>query len=129
LLLAAFLVFASSLPAAGQTSSYSVLVSVSANRSSPVPLQGANLNGNVYIFTSPDTANISLVRFWLDNPNHTGTPRRSEGNSPYDFNGGNVATASPFNSSSLASGSHSITVEIAQTTDGSQFITATFTVP
>jgi large repetitive protein len=127
-LLAVILVFAASVPAAAQTTSYSLLVSASANRSAPAPLQGANLSGNVYIFTSPDTSSISEVRFWLDNPNHTGAPRRTEGNGPYDFNGGTVSTANPFNVSNLSSGTHSVTAEIVLTTGGSQFITGTFSV-
>ena len=127
-LLSAVLMVATSVPAAAQTASYSLVVSSSANRSAPVPLQGASLSGNVYIFTSPDTPNISLVRFWLDNPNHTGTPRRTEGSGPYDFNGGTVTSANPFSVSTLSSGTHSVTAEIVLTTGGSQFITATFTV-
>ena len=125
---ATLLVLGTSTPAVAQTTSYSLLMSTSANRSAPVSLNGANPSGNVYIFTSPDTSNISVVRFWLDNPNHTGSPRRSEGSAPYDFNGGTVTAANPFNVSSLSSGSHSVTAEIALTTGGSQFITATFTV-
>ena len=128
-LLSAVLMVATSVPAAAQTASYSLVVSSSANRSAPVPLQGASLSGNVYIFTSPDTPNISLVRFWLDNPNHTGTPRRTEGSGPYDFNGGTVTSANPFSVSTLSSGTHSVTAEIVWTTGGSQFLTSNFTVP
>ena len=129
--LSALFIF-STIPAgsvAGQTAGFALMVSASANRSAPIPLEGANLSGNVFIFTSPDTSNISRVRFWLDDPSHTGTPRRSEGSAPYDFNGGTALIALPYSVLTLSPGTHSVTAEIVLTTGVSEYVTANFTIP
>lgn len=127
-LVCAVMMVGTAFPAVGETLPYSLVVSSSADRSASAPLDGAQLTGNAYVLTSPDTADISVVRFWLDNPGHTGAPRRSESTPPYDFNGGTVSSATPFNFSSLAAGRHSITAEIVLKTGPSQFLTASFTV-
>jgi hypothetical protein len=77
-------------PAEAQTSggTYSLLVSSSSNRSNPTPLAGKTVSGNIYAFTSPDDSGVLRVRFYLDNPSMSGTPRRTESNAPYDFAGG-----------------------------------------
>ncbi|HEY7704950.1 MAG TPA: hypothetical protein VID03_09010 [Acidimicrobiia bacterium] len=86
-----------------------LVVSMSPGRTSPANLQGATLEGNVYVFTTPDTASITSVEFWLDDPNRTGPRSRLEGSAPYDFGGGTVQLASPFSTLSLTEGPHTIT--------------------
>jgi hypothetical protein len=107
--------------------SFDILVSQSATRSSPVPLQGQTVSGNIYVFTSPDTSDISRVRFYLDDPNMTGTPRQLERNGPYDFAGGSVNTANPFNTATLVNGTHTITAAVDLKSGGSVVVHATFT--
>jgi len=109
------------------TAGFNLLVSQSATRSSPILLQGQTVSGNIYVFTSPDTSDISRVRFYLDDPNMTGTPRRIEQNGPYDFNGGSVTTATPFNTATLVNGTHTITAAIDLKSGGSTVVHATFT--
>jgi hypothetical protein len=108
-------------------SDHDLVVSSSANRANPETLTGATLSGNAYIFTTPDTADIIRVRFWIDNPAMTGTPYRTENNAPYDLAGGTVTTANPFDTNTLSDGSHSVTAAIERST-GTDVITATFTV-
>src|SRR4029453_6735238 len=64
---------------------YALLVSTSANRASPVELNGFNATGNIYVFTSPESG-ASEVRFFLDDPAMTGSPFHTEGAAPWDFN-------------------------------------------
>src|SRR5215217_6299381 len=101
-------------PSWAQTSSsYALKVSTSSNRSSPTDLEGTTQKGNIYVFTSPDTSNISQVDFYLDDPNMTGTPRQTEKVAPYDFAGGSTTTANPFDTSMVSDGSHQISAKIS----------------
>src|SRR5215217_3089442 len=95
------------------SSSYALKVSTSSNRSSPTDLEGTTQKGNIYVFTSPDTSNISQVDFYLDDPNMTGTPRQTEKVAPYDFAGGSTTTANPFDTSMVSDGSHQISAKIS----------------
>jgi calcineurin-like phosphoesterase family protein len=103
-----------------------LMVSRSSTRTDPVPLEGAVLTGNVYVFLA-GAEDAEEVRFWLDNPEATGSPRRLESNPPYDFIGGTVETAKPWNTSGVSDGGHSITAVIASRL-GQRKVTATFTV-
>jgi Purple acid Phosphatase, N-terminal domain/Calcineurin-like phosphoesterase len=103
-----------------------LMVSASANRANPVPLAGRAVSGSIYVFVAPES-NASRVRFWLDNPPMTGTPRRSENNPPWDFAGGTVATATPFNAASLTPGTHTISALIDLAGGGTERIHASFT--
>jgi glucose/arabinose dehydrogenase len=114
--------------AAGAVGPYGLLVSKSNNRSAPAVLDGSSVSGNIYVFTSPDTADVSRVRFWLDNPSMTGTPRRTESAAPYDFNGGNVTTATAFNTTTLPDGAHTITAAVDLTSGTTEVVHANFTV-
>jgi purple acid phosphatase-like protein/BACON domain-containing protein/calcineurin-like phosphoesterase family protein len=120
-----------SLPATltvGAAAPYSALVSLSSSRSAPTPLNGASVSGNVYVFTSPDGSEISAVRFYLDDPNMLGSPRRRESNAPYDFVGGTVQVGNPFDTRTIANGSHTISAAVELAGGGEQVVHATFTV-
>jgi glucose/arabinose dehydrogenase/N-acetylneuraminic acid mutarotase len=102
-------------------------VSKSPDRSSSVPLDGAKLRGNVYIFV-PATPGITGVRFYLDDPG-TGTPRNVEGQAPWDFAGTAAdGTAKPFNVDPLAGSPHTATAAIALSNGTTQSISGTFTI-
>jgi glucose/arabinose dehydrogenase/N-acetylneuraminic acid mutarotase len=122
------LLFASlAVPASAQATD-ELQVSLSADRSSPAPLEGAELAGSVYIFV-PDSAGITRVRFFLDDPQMTGSPRVTEKNAPWDFAGtASNGTAKPFDVSSLASGSHVVTASIDRSDGSTISVSATFTV-
>jgi hypothetical protein len=100
-----------------------LLYSLDPLRSDPMPLEGATLSGEVYIFLAPGpmpTQRIP-VDFFLD-----GVEIASEGNPPYDLGAGN-ATANPFDTFDLADGSHEL--ETAYIVDGvERFATARFNV-
>src|SRR3712207_5293865 len=59
-------------------------VFLSSPRPTPAPLPGKPVAGNIYPSTSPATG-VSRVRFYLDNPTMTGTPRQVENTAPHDF--------------------------------------------
>lgn len=69
-----------------QPSVYSLAVSLSADRSNPMPLDGSTLSGDVYIFV-PDVEGIKKVAFYLDDPERLGQSIKVEGRSPWDFAG------------------------------------------
>jgi N-acetylneuraminic acid mutarotase len=102
-------------------------VSLSSNRSAPVALAGQSVSGNIYVFTSPDTSDIRRVRFWLDNPTMPGQPRQSDRTAPYDFAGGSATTAKPFDTRTVADGTHTITAAIEFST-GETVVHGSFTV-
>jgi N-acetylneuraminic acid mutarotase/glucose/arabinose dehydrogenase len=108
--------------------SYDIVFSLRSDRSSPATLSGVTTSGNIYVFTSPDTDDIRRVRFYLDNPSATGTPRRRENNAPYDFAGGTTALASAFDTTTVADGPHTITAAIDFLNGTTQVVSATFTV-
>ena len=113
--------------ATAQTGTYTLLVSSSSNRSNPTPLAGKTVSGNIYAFTSPDFG-VYRVRFHLDDPNMSGSPRRTEKNAPYDFAGGSVSTANPFDTRKVSNGSHTITAAVEKTGGGAEVVHASFTV-
>jgi hypothetical protein len=81
-----------------------LLYSLKPLRSDPRPLAEATLSGEVYVFLAPGpmpTERIA-IQFFLD-----GAEVRTEGNPPYDLAGGD-ATALPFDTTTLANGSHEI---------------------
>jgi len=108
---------------------FELLVSQQPNRAAPTTLDGATVQGSIYAFVLPE-AGASRVRFWLDNPATTGTPRQTENNAPWDFAGGNTkdGTAKPFNTSTVAEGPHTITARLDRSDGGTEVLHATFVV-
>lgn len=110
-------------------SPYSLQLSTSSSRSPASALQGATASGNVYVFVAPATG-VKQVRFFLDNPAATGTPRLTEKAAPWDFAGtASSGTANPFNASTLAAGTHTITAAVDKSAGGTDTVTSSFTVP
>jgi hypothetical protein len=107
---------------------YSLVHSTSSDRSNPHPLDGATISGNLYAFTTPDTAEIVRVRFWLDNPTMTGQPKVTESTAPYDFAGGTATNANRYNSRGMTNGPHTITAAISLTDGSTVVVHATFNV-
>jgi hypothetical protein len=105
-----------------------LVVSASPDRSSPIALEGASVGGNVYVFTTPDPG-VDRVRFWLDNPSMSGTPRKVEGNGPFDFAGtATNGTAHPFDTDNISNGTHSITAALDLVDGTTQVVTRSFVV-
>ncbi len=117
-------------PLAAEASAYDLLVSSSADRSGALPLQGQTVSNNIYVFTSP-TSGVTQVRFYLDDPQRTRTPIKTENAAPWDFAGtaSNTAkTALPYDSKRLANNQHTITAAITKSAGGVDVLTSTFTV-
>jgi glucose/arabinose dehydrogenase len=107
---------------------YELLVSLSPDRSNPVPLEGQTVAGNIYAFTSPDTG-ASQVRFYLDDPTMAGSPKLTEKAAPYDFAGtASDGNAKPFDTKKITEASHTITAAIDLPGGGAQVVHGTFTV-
>jgi hypothetical protein len=115
---------------------YALSVSSNANRSSAVALQGATLSGSIYVFTSYaanlqnfNPTGISKVCYWFDNPSMTGTATHCESYVPYDFTGtASGGTEFPWGTSSVASGTHTITQSVTFSSGGNEIDSAAFSV-
>src|SRR3954451_17920442 len=111
---------------AGAAGDFSLSYSLSPQRTDPVPLAGAVLDGPVYIFTAPSDG-VREVRFWLDDPDRSGAPRLVEKGAPHDFAGSaKDGSALPFDTKVLAAGAHTVTAEIVPTTGANQVLSAAF---
>jgi Purple acid Phosphatase, N-terminal domain/Calcineurin-like phosphoesterase len=105
---------------------HELLVSTSPDRSNAQPLHGATVSGQIYVFLSPESG-VTRVRFWLDQPSLSGTPRQTEKNPPWDFAGGESGgLPNPFNTSTLSAGSHTISAVADLTGGGTETVHATF---
>ena len=107
---------------------FSVQVSSSADRSAPAALDGKTVGGTIYVFTGP-ASGVTQVRFYLDNPQRTGTPTKIEYAAAWDFAGtASNGTANPYSTTALSNGQHSVTAAIDKSGGGTDVVTATFTV-
>jgi hypothetical protein len=88
-----------------------VLVSLSADRSAPVPAKGATVahGSNIFVFVDPAAA-ITRVRFWFGSKK--GTPDHVENSAPFDLAGtASDGTANPYKVADSI-GFFSITAEV-----------------
>lgn len=102
-----------------------LMYSTSADRSSPVALDGATVSGDIYVFL--DDAGVEEAVFYLDN---SASPAQTEGVAPLDFAGTDNATgkANPFDTTTLSDGSHTISVDVTKDDATTDSGSATFTV-
>ena len=115
-------------PSASAAPIYDNVLSLSANRSNPVSLDGQTVSGQIYVFVAPQTG-IRRVRFYIDNPTMTGTPNKIENGAPYDLAGtANNGTALPYNTSLLSNATHTLTTVVELSAGGTEVDTSTFTV-
>jgi hypothetical protein len=77
-------------------------VSTTAARTDSSPLAGATLSGTRYVHLT-GVGHGPPVSFWLD-----GVQRQVENNPPWDFAGGGVATAHPWDTRGVQDGAHTI---------------------
>ncbi|PYF99672.1 N-acetylneuraminic acid mutarotase [Georgenia satyanarayanai] len=105
---------------------FTVMHGQDAKRSSPSPLEGAEVSGDIYPLLAPET-DVTSTTWWLDDPLMGGAPVRTDGAAPFDFAPGSVRhRAEPLDTTTLADGEHTITARVT-TTDGAQHVTtATF---
>ncbi len=109
----------------GSEGGYGLLLSLSPDRSNPIPLANQSVVGNMYVFVSPPTS-ISRVRFYVDNPGLSGTPVQTEKSAPYDLAGGTAASANPYNTTQIGDGQHVLSALIEISGGGSVVLHSDF---
>jgi large repetitive protein len=110
-----------------QAAAPALVYSTSPDRSSPVPLEGSQVQGFIYV-VQPAATGIKEVRFYVDDPTRAGTPHRVERGAPYDLQGSNTdGTATPFDTRKLADGQHTITTQVLYSNGTNEVATYTFT--
>ena len=97
------------------TNPYRLLLSTRSDRSNAVELSGQTIAGDVYIFLDPE-AYVSQVVFSIDGKTHN-----TENYAPYDL-------GTPFNTSSVSNGAHTISALIRLQDGSSQTISSLCTV-
>jgi hypothetical protein len=89
-----------------------LLVSQFADRTDPVALHGASLDGLAYVFLDSGLA-IERVWFYLDDPDQSGPPWKIEGKVPYDFAGTTLSgSATAYDTTTLDDGAHLISAAV-----------------
>jgi hypothetical protein len=114
---------------------YALAFSTNAARSGSANLMGAIVVGSVYIYSATANAiqndlptGVASVCYWLDNVAMTGAATHCEAVAPWDFQGGTVAAALPWNSASIPNGTHTLTQKMTLLAGGTEVDTASFTV-
>ncbi|HLT82972.1 MAG TPA: hypothetical protein VKZ83_01955, partial [Phototrophicaceae bacterium] len=103
--------------APADTGAETISFSLNRKRTAPSPLHGATVDGVVYPFLTGD-AGVSAVSWWLDDPEMSGTPVRTDTTTPFDYAPGSVTHASaPFDTAELPDGEHTITARVTTTTN------------
>ena len=88
----------------------SLAVSVTPDRSNAVRLDGATVKGKIYVFVR-NSETLDTVDFYLDSRRRTKPPLRTETDPPFDLAGtAGDGTAVPYDTTTLADGSHTIRV-------------------
>lgn len=105
-----------------------LLFSDNPDRQAPSALQSASVSDSIYVFV-PVQPGISLVNFYVDNPNKVGAPFQTERRAPYDMAGtAPNDQAFPFDTRSLDDGSHTVVAEVQASNGTIQNAAASFTV-
>lgn len=102
----------------GSNGDYEILATTSSSLSGAVPLDGSIIEGDIYIFTGPDTG-VSRVIFSVD-----GSVVHTEGLAPFELAGG-----ASYDTSQLSPGTHEIKADITLSNGGSTSTRAVFTIP
>jgi hypothetical protein len=105
---------------------FDIVVSESADRTGAVALEGATVDDDVFVFTTPDTDVLS-VEFYVDDPTMSGTPMTTDTTAPFDLAGGDATAAVAFDTTTLSDDQHNVTARIV-TTEGVTTVEADFTV-
>jgi Fibronectin type III domain len=106
--------------------SHELRVSGSADRSASHPLSGHKLTGAVFVFVTP-TTNIKSVAFYVDDSKRRHKPRTVDKAKPFDLKGGTSTAATPWFTTALRDGKHTITAVLTPTTGHASVISSTFT--
>jgi hypothetical protein len=104
--------------AVSSSDDYEILATTSSSLAGAVALDGTTVEGEIYIFTGPDTG-VSSVVFSVD-----GIVARTEGLAPFELAGG-----ATYDTSDLSPGNHEVNADIKLSDGSSKFINAVFTIP
>jgi hypothetical protein len=128
-LIGAVMVTSLAVPVMAAAAPSQLLLSTSPDRSGPIQLQGSTATGNIFVFV-PDDPAITRVRFWLDNPQMSGTPTKTENGAPWDFAGTNTGSglANAYDTTKIFNGSHSISAKVTLSSGAIESLSSTFTV-
>ena len=101
----------------------SLVYSVSSDRSSPLPLDGAVVDGDIWVWVDPTypVTNIDMVQFSYD-----GVDSHLELLPPFDFIGGTPASPIAFDTASETDGTHNISAGIDLSAGGAILLSADF---
>jgi hypothetical protein len=91
---------------------YDLRVDFDPDRAGSVDLAGATVRGDIHVFLDGDRTEVRQVEFLID-----GKSVNIDRNAPWDLVGGNANRAQPFDTKTLAEGTHSISA-IASFDDG-----------
>ncbi len=100
------------------TSLYDIYMSTSSNLSGAVLLDESSVDGDMYVFTGPDTG-VSKVTFSID-----GVVSHTETKAPYELVGG-----AAYDTSQLSSGEHQMSAMMYLNDGSTKLISADFTIP
>lgn len=109
-------------------SAYSLMISTASDRSGATGLNGSTVAGDIYVFV-PQQSGMSQVRFYIDNPQKSGSPNQTENMPPYDMAGtAPDDTAYPYDTARLTEGSHTVTAVVSEADGSVHEVTEFFTV-
>jgi hypothetical protein len=98
------------------------------DRTAAMPLHSASVSGDAYIFYVDDGVPFDRrTSFYVDDAQANGSPTTVEDSVPFDLAGGN-GPADPFDTTSLANGTHTLTVVVEQPDGSATSETASFDV-
>lgn len=108
--------------------SHTLVLSAEPDRSDPVPLDGTEVRGDLYVFVAPEEG-LSKVEFFVDDPAMSRKPYKNEGNAPWDLAGSaKDGAALPFDTWQLTDGSHTVTARLTSSTGARTSVSAALTV-
>jgi hypothetical protein len=113
-------------PTAPETVNFSLMYSLSRDRTDPANLDGATVSGSIYPYVvsdQPDFAAVVSVDFYLD-----GEHFQTEENPPHDFGSGSVSSARPWNTTTVPDGQHIIAAVLVLHDGSTASVSAQFTV-
>ena len=104
-----------------------MVYSTSVDRTAPKPFNGATVSGVIYPYVAPD-AGVSVVRFYLDDPEAAAPPTRVDTRAPFDLAGSTPGLRpNPWDSALLPDGPHTLTVQVDMEGGGTERIEVAFT--
>ncbi|WP_129338023.1 glycosyl hydrolase [Cellulomonas endophytica] len=100
-------------------------VSWSSDRARSQPLEWMGVSARRVFVTARTASDVERVRFYLDDPDASGTPLGVDASAPFDLRGGTASRALPWDARGLSGGRHTLTA-VLETASGSRTLTVPF---